>query len=57
VNNKVGIHLTGTRLRETNERPAEQPAEELVLVKPIFVQTTESRVRTAEITLPGRPVR
>lgn len=57
VNNKVGIHLTGTRLRETNERPAEQPPEELVLVKAVFVQTTEARVRTAEITLPGHPVR
>lgn len=57
VGNRVGIHLTGTRLRETNERPAEQPPEELVLVKPVFVQTTEARVRTADITLPGRPVR
>ena len=57
VGNRVGIHLTGTRLRETDERPAEQPSEELVLVKPVFVQTSETRVRTAEITLPGRPVR
>lgn len=57
VNNRVGIHLTATRLVETNERPAEQPPEELVLVKPIFVQTSEARVRTAEITLPGYPKR
>jgi hypothetical protein len=51
VNNKVGVHLTGTKLREQSTAPPEPIAEELVLVRSTF-EATEARVRESEMLLP-----
>lgn len=54
VNNRVGLHLSGTKLRElsaSEPAPSEPGASELVLRKTSF-EATDARVRESDTTLP-----